>query len=186
MTSLLKAPFLSLVFALLCSAPLTAAAQKIAVVDMTRAINETEEGRQAREKLEKFAKARQTSLEKQKEGLMKMQADFKKQESVLTPEVKAKKEQEYNKALNELQMKLMEFQRELAAKEQQLTEDIVKRMSSIVRRIGQKDGYALVIDRQQAGVIFVPDAYDLTDVVIQRYNAGEGKEAVAEKQKKKK
>jgi hypothetical protein len=32
------------------------------------------------------------------------------------------------------------------------------------------------MERSEAGVIYVPTNLDLTDVVIQRYNAGEGAE----------
>ena len=73
----------------------------------------------------------------------------------------------------------MEFQRELAAKEGELTKAILERMQRIMRRIGQAEGYTLILERNEAGVVFVPSTYDLTDVLIQRYNAGEGKEGAA-------
>jgi hypothetical protein len=52
-------------------------------------------------------------------------------------------------------------------------------MQRIMKRIGQSDGYALVLERGEAGVVYVPSTYDLTDVLIQRYNAGEGKDDAA-------
>jgi hypothetical protein len=35
------------------------------------------------------------------------------------------------------------------------------------------------MDRGEAGVVYVPSTYDLTDLLIQRYNAGEGREDMA-------
>lgn len=163
-------------------APAEAAAQgKIGVVDMTRAIAETEDGRKALDKLKKLSEKRQATLDKQKGDLLKMKEAIEKQASVLSPDVRAKKAQDLQKAFADLQTNLMEFQRELTAKEAELTKDILARMTEIVRRIGQKDGFALVLDRQQGGVVYVPTSYDLTDVLIQRYNAGEGKAAVSSK-----
>ena len=78
----------------------------------------------------------------------------------------------------------MEFQRELQSKERELTKDIIERMQRIMRRVGQTEGYTLIMERSEGGVIFVPSNYDLTDLLIQRYNAGEGREASAESKPK--
>jgi outer membrane protein len=90
--------------------------------------------------------------------------------------VLAKKLEDYQKAFGELQTTYMEFQRELAAKEGELTKPIMERMQRIMRRIGQSDGFSLILERAEAGVVYIPSSYDLTDVLIQRYNAGEGRD----------
>merc|ERR1712146_16961 len=136
--------------------PFGAAAQKIGVVDIARALAETEDGRQAKTKLKQLFESRQKSLDKQKDELMKMKEGIDKQASVLSPEVLSQKNQELQKAFAALQTTYMEFQRELAAKEEELTKDILVKMEQLVRRIGQKEGYALVLDRNEAGVVFVP------------------------------
>ena len=80
---------------------------KIGVVDLQRAINETEDGRQAKRRLKKVFDDRQKILEK---------------------------------------------------------------MQTILRRIGQTDGYTMIIEANEGGVVWVPSNLDLTDVLIQKYN----------------
>jgi outer membrane protein len=147
---------------------------KVGVVDLQRAMNETEDGRQAKAKLKKVFEARQKTLDDQQNGLKAMKDNIEKQKDVLSRDVLGKKLEEYQKAFGELQGMYVEFQRELQAKEGELTKGIVDRLQRIVRRIGQKEGYTLVLDRAEGGVVYVPSTFDLTDVVIQRYNAGEG------------
>ena len=154
-------------------------AQKIGVVDMQRALMETEDGRKAKAQLKQLFEQRQKTLDKQQEDLKGMKEGLEKQQSVLSREVLGKKAEELQKALAELQQTYMEFQRELAAKEGEMTRPILDRMQRIMKRIGQSDGYALIMERGEAGVIYVPSTYDLTDVLIQRYNAGEGRDADA-------
>ena len=154
-----------------------AAQPKIGVVDIARALSETEDGRQAKDKLKKLFDSRQKALDKKKNELMAMKESVEKQASVLSREVLAQKSQELQKAFGALQNTYMEFQKELAAKEGELTKDILDRMELIVRRIGQAEGYALILDRTEAGVVYVPTTYDLTDLLIQRYNAGEGRDS---------
>jgi outer membrane protein len=165
--------------ALLASAtlPRLASAQKIGVVDMQRALTETEDGRKAKDQLKKLFDQRQKTLDKQQTDLKALKDGLDKQRDVLSREVLAKKLEEYQKAFAELQTTYMDFQRELAAKEGELTKPILERMQRVMRRIGQSDGYALIVERGEAGVVYVPSTYDLTDVLIQRYNAGEGREA---------
>jgi outer membrane protein len=148
---------------------------KIAVVDMQRAMNETEDGRKAKSNLKKVFEERQKQLDKQQNDLKTMKESLEKQRDVLSRDVLAKKLEEYQKAFGELQTTYMEFQRELQSKEGELTRDIIERMQRIMRRVGQTDGYTLVLERNESGVVFVPSNYDLTDLLIQRYNAGEGK-----------
>lgn len=177
----------ALVFAALlapAALPHTVTAQKIGVVDMQRALMETEDGRKAKDQLKKLFDQRQKTLDKQQNDLKAMKESLEKQRDVLAREVLTKKLEEYQKAFAELQTTYLEFQRELAAKEGELTKPILERMQRVMRRIGQADGYALIIERGEAGVVYVPSTYDLTDVLIQRYNAGDGREETAAKTQK--
>lgn len=153
---------------------------KVAVVDMQRALHETEDGRKAKNALKKLFEDRQKTLDKQQNDLKAMKESLDKQHDVLTPAVLQKKQEELQKAFTELQTTYMEFQRELASKEGELTKDIIERMQRIMRHVGQAEGYSLVLERNESGVVYVPSNYDLTDLLIQRYNAGEGRETTAD------
>lgn len=181
---MLKNYALPLLAALACSAMMPresahAQAAKIAVVDLQRAINETEDGRKSKEKLKKLFESRQQGLDKKQQDLKKLKDELDTQKNVLSREAMETKVETYQKLLAELQQIYMEYQRELAEKEGELTKSIVERMERILRRIGQTDGYSMIVERGEAGVIYVPSNYDLTDVVIQRYNAGEGADTAA-------
>lgn len=176
MRSMLTARLLVLMLLAAALAPMAASAQqKIGVVDISRALSETEDGRKAKAKLKELFDSRQKSLDDKRKELMTMKEGIDKQANVLSREVLAQKSQALQKAFTDLQSTYMNFQKELAAKEEELTAGILERMQEIVKRIGQKEGYALVLDRASAGVVYVPSSYDLTDVLIQEYNAGSKK-----------
>lgn len=155
-----------------------AQALKIGVVDLQRAINETEDGRKSKDKLKKLFESRQQGLDKKQEELKKLKEELEQQKNVLSRDAFDAKVESYQKQLVELQQVYVDYQRELAEKEGELTKQIIERMEKILRRIGQTEGYTMIVERNEAGVIYVPTSYDLTDVVIQRYNAGEGAEAM--------
>lgn len=173
---------LSLTLSIIAIASQVGAQSKIGVVDIQRALNETEDGRAAKAKLKTLFQRRQKSLDDQQTKLKQMKENLEAQRNVLSRDALGKKLEEYQKALMELQTVYMEYQKELATKEGELTKDIIEAMQRILRRIGQKDGYTLILERNEAGIIFVPSHLNLTDILIQKYNAGEGRIASSKNQ----
>lgn len=153
---------------------------KIAFVDLQRALNETEDGRRAKGQLKRLFDRRQVSLDDAQNKLKGLKEQIEKQQKVLTKEALAKRAEEYQKAFVELQTTYVDYQRELAEKEAQLTKEIFSRMEGILRRIGQSEGYTMIFDRG-SGVVWGRADLDLTDRLIQMYNSegGRGGEGAA-------
>lgn len=179
MTKTLQRHAITLVAALLLSmwAPRIYAQVHIAVVDLQRALNETEDGRRAKARLKRLFKQRQQELDKAQGELKALKEEFDSQADTLSDSARQERLDQIQKQFVELQSTYVEYQRELAEKEAEMTQEIIARMETILRRIGQEEGYTLIVERNEGGVIFVPGNLDLTDVVIQRYNAGEGRDA---------
>ena len=169
---------LTLLAALLVSsvAPKVYAQTKIAVVDLQRALMETEDGRRVKQRLERLFKRRQKSLDAAQNKMKQMKEDIERQQKagVITDEALQRRLEEYQKAYMELQSQYAEYQRELASKEAELTSEILERMQQILRRIGQAEGYTLIMEANEGGVVWVPSNIDLTDQLIQRYNSEHG------------
>jgi outer membrane protein len=153
--------------------PAAASAQKIAVVDMQRAITETEDGRSARKKVQKLIAKKQSELKREEAELIKKLEGLQKQKSVLTDAKYKVKEEALLKEQLKLREMLMASQRELASKENELLVPITSRMMRILKRLGQKNGYSIILRSET--VLWVPASQDLTDQLVQRYNKGEGR-----------
>ncbi len=143
---------------------------KIGVVNLQRAINETEDGRQAQRRLKKLFDERQKSLNSAQESLKAQKTSLERQQDVLSQAALKKKVEKYQEDLLALQNEYVKYQQELSTKEGELTQKILEKMQQILRRIGQTDGYTIIIEANEGGVVWVPSNLDLTDVLIQRYN----------------
>ena len=143
---------------------------KIGVVDLQRAINETEDGRQAKRRLKKVFDERQQSLNAAQESLKSQKESLERQQDVLSKDALKKKVDKYQADLMALQNEYVQYQQELSTKEAELTQKILEKMQGILRRIGQTEGYTMIIEANEGGVVWVPSNLDLTDVLIQRYN----------------
>lgn len=181
-----KRHVVALLAALLVSAALAPRAHaqtKIAVVDLQRALNETEDGRRAKARLQRLFKQRQDQLDKKQNELKKMKEDIDRQKNVLSRDALQQRMDQYQQAFVQLQQAYVEYQKELGQKEAELTKSILEKMQQILRRIGQSEGYQLIIEVNEGGVIWAPTHLDLTDEVIQQYNSQSGHSRRGKKKK---
>ena len=149
-----------------------AAAQtmKIAVVDVQRAVMQTEDGLRAQATLKKLFDSRQQELNKRQQELGKQKEEIDKQAKVLSQAALQKKVDDWQKQMVELQQTFVEYNKELEKKQKELTDPIFERVVGSIKRIAGTDGYDLIVDR--ATVAFSRSDLDLTDRVIQLANGG--------------
>jgi outer membrane protein len=147
----------------------TAFAQmKVAVVDLQRAVMQTEDGLRAQATLKKLFDSRQQELNKRQTDLQKQKEDIDKQSRVLSQAALQKKVDEWQKQMVELQTTFVEYNKELEKKQKELTDPIFERVLGAVKRVAGTDGYDLIVDR--ATVAFSRGDLDLTDKIIQLAN----------------
>jgi outer membrane protein len=151
----------------------TAAAQqmmKVAVVDVQRAVMQTEDGLRAQATLKKLFDSRQQELNKKQAELQKQKEEIDKQSKVLSQQALQKKVDDWQKQMVELQGTFVEYNKELEKKQRELQDPILERVIATIKRIAGTDGYDLIVDR--ATVAFSRSDLDLTDRVIQLANGG--------------
>jgi outer membrane protein len=147
----------------------TASAQtKMAVVDVQRAVMQSEDGLRAQATLKKVFDSRQQELNKRQTDLQKQKEEIDKQKTVLSQAALQKKVDDWQKEMVELQQTFVEYNKELEKKQKELTDPIFERVLGAIKRIAGTDGYDLIVDR--ATVAFARGDLDLTDRVIQISN----------------
>jgi outer membrane protein len=147
----------------------TASAQmKVAVVDLQRAVMQTEDGLRAQATLKKLFDNKQLELNKRQTDLQKQKDDIDKQSKVLSQTAIQKKLEDWQKQMVELQTTFVEYNKELEKKQKELTDPIFERILGAIKRVAGTDGYDLIVDR--ATVAFSRGDLDLTDRVIQIAN----------------
>lgn len=140
-------------------------------VDFNRALNETEEGKAAKSTLKAEFNERQQKLDIVQNELKKMKEDLDKQRLILSQDALKAKEDEYRNKFMELQQKLGTFKQEMAQKEGTMTAGLLEKLKGIVKDLGTKGGYTLILEKSQDVVLYAPQINDLTDEVIKICNS---------------
>jgi outer membrane protein len=145
---------------------------KLAVVDVQRAVMETEDGLRAQATLKKFFDKRQQELDAKQTELQKQREEIEKQSKVLSQQALQKRMEDWQKQMVELQTVFVEYNKELQKKQGELTQPIYGKVVALLRRLATQDGYDAILEKQ--AVPYMRNDLDLTDRVIQMYNGGGG------------
>jgi len=146
---------------------------KIGYVDVQRAVQEVEEGKAARGRLQAELQQKRGDLEKKRADLEKMRADYDKQAPVLSDDAKRQRQEQLQKAFVEAQTAASQMQEELSGKEQEAMQSISKRLLQVVAEISDRESFTFVLDK--AALLYAPAASDMTNEVVRRYNERFGK-----------
>jgi outer membrane protein len=144
---------------------------KLGVVDLQRALNEVDEGKAAKAVLKHDFDEKQKQIDAKKVEFEKMKAEFDKQSVVMADQAKREKATELDRKALELQQLFMALQKDLSEREREVTRGIFEKMAAIVREIAEADGFTMVLERTDAGIVYFPVSLDLTNELIRKYNA---------------
>ena len=64
-----------------------------------------------------------------------------------------------------------DVQQELGLRQNELTAGITEMVAQIIDTLGQEEGYTLIFNTLQSGLVYVDPTMDVTDEIIQRVNA---------------
>ena len=156
---------------------------KIGVVDFQKILEASNQGKAGKAEITKQSEKMESDLKKKGAEIEELNKNLEKNAMVGNRESKEEKERE-------IQIKVFDFknlEKKYRAELQKLNTDtllrIQKEVDSIVDEIGKKEGYLIVIERREAGVYYAPASVDITDKVIQQYNAKlTARQGVKEKQ----
>jgi len=143
---------------------------KIGSVDIQRALNECDAGKEAKKELTKeVEKFQRLVAEKQKE-LQDMKESLDKQAMMLTPEARGTREKELQTRLRDVQRWGEDVQNELNRKRTEMERNILIGLQKATQKFGADEGYTLILEKNQNSVLFTSKSIDMTDLVIKAYD----------------
>ena len=144
---------------------------KIGVVDPSRVLSETNAGKKAKESLGAFSKNRQVLIEMDEKELRRMEEDFGRQASVLSPTAKKEREEQFRRRVAEYQQKAGELNREVQEKQKDVLEGFREKVGFVVGKISKRLGLQVVIDKGKGGpTLYSDEGLDITGQVIEEFN----------------
>ena len=166
--------------ALVAAVPAVAAAQqslKIAYVDSEEIIRQAPGYTQASETFNTTAAGWRDTLQQRRTRLQELFDEYKRQEVILSPEMKAQKQQEILQLEQEVnQYFQVKFgpEGEAATRQAELMQPIIERVNRAIDEVRSAEGYSLIFDLNDGALVAGDPALNITDTVVQRMNGAGG------------
>jgi outer membrane protein len=148
---------------------------KIGCVDMQRALNESEVGKKAKVVMESAYGKFQSEIAERRNELQAFHDNLQRQGLMLSEKVKQEKERDYQNKLKEFKRWGEDRQAELKQKEMELTKATLKGLAITVKKLGEEEKFTVILEKNEAILLYASEAVDLTDRVIKIFNSSGAK-----------
>jgi len=152
------------------SAAVPAHAQmKFAYVDVQRALNECDAGKRAKADFQGKVTTLEGRLQRQQNEVQALKDEMEKKGMLMNPDQRQALQDQYMEKLKNFERDYKDSKDELQAKDQEVTAKIVHDLAQVIRTIGERDNYTMVMEK--GSILWGAPGIDITDQVIRNYNA---------------
>ncbi len=145
---------------------------KIGLIDVQRAINESQAGKAAKDRLSAQVKKAEADMNRERQEIEKAKADFEKKGPLLKEDDRRRIEGDLQKRIVNYQRNARDLQDELEGKQREAQDGILKDLMGVVTEIGKNEKFTFILEKGQ--LLYSDQAIDITDKVIQIYNSRSG------------
>lgn len=147
-----------------------AADLKVAYVDIQKAVNESNAGKDAKKAITKEVEKFQRLIGDKQKELQTMKESLEKQAPMLTPDARATREKDYQNKLREFQRWGEDTQNEINQKRMEMERNISMGLLKVIQKVGAEEGYTLILEKNETILLFASKTIDITDRVIKAYD----------------
>ena len=143
---------------------------RIGIVDVDQVVSSTEEGKAARQELERKQREAQAQIEPMYARFQEQEEDLKQKRFVLSEEALFQKQLDLAEMRSQIQNKGKELEDQLKLDQARIEGPIKRKLLEIIQETGKSAGFSLILQRGGAGVLYSREALDITDLIVEKYN----------------
>ncbi len=142
---------------------------KIGIIDAQRILETSSAGKAAQAQIKEKSVRMAEELKKRGGEVEQIRTQLEREAMVMSQEKREDARREFRIKLNDFKGLEKRYRGELKQLEQRLVGRIQSDIISLTQEIGKQGGYLLIINKP--AVLYSPTSIDITDQVIQKYNA---------------
>jgi outer membrane protein len=154
------------------AAPAASGPIRIAVIDTEKILLSSNAGKKAVADLKKLQDQREKELGARAQELKDLQAKLNDGRLSLAQDKLADMSKQYEEKEIALRRAQDDATRELTKKRDEMLASIDDKVMPVINQVGKELGYTLIFRKFESGLIYADDGVDITNVVIQRIDAG--------------
>ncbi|MGD9972976.1 MAG: OmpH family outer membrane protein [Desulfatirhabdiaceae bacterium] len=162
-----------------------AADNKIAVVDFQKILEVSNAGKAAQAEINKQGKQMESDLKEKGSEIEDMEKKLDRESLVMSKEMRDEKQRDLRIKVSDFKALQQKYMEDFKLLENKIISKIQKEVVEIIQEYGKKDNFMLIVEKRTGGVIYAQQAVDITESIIQLYNAQSPEKAEGATEKKK-
>ena len=160
-----------LVTAALLLTPLCAAHAdvKVGIVDGMDLVSKSTEGKRVQDSIKQKSEALGKPFAQKRQDLTKEVEEFQKQASVMKEDARKRKADELEKKMQDFQKQSSDAEKQLAQYQEQQLAPLFQKLEAAVKAVAQQEKLDLVLDKRNAGLLYMDPKLDITDKVRSKF-----------------
>ena len=151
------------------------AEEKIGFVSFQEVITTSNVGKAQADEFKKIMDKDRASLLEKETDLKKMKEEIEKQRTTLKEDALKKKEAEFEKKVRDFQVSANDFNNDLRQREQEIFRKLIPEIMKIVKSMGEKGKYTMIVDPIVSQLPYFDPEHDLTKKVVEEFNKATAK-----------
>lgn len=145
-------------------------ALKIGLVDFQKVLDNSVAGKAAQEEINRKGEAIETELRIKGEEIEAIRNQLERESLVMSREAREEKEREIRIKIGDFKSMQSRYMESFQETERELVANIQREVVALVREIGIKQGYQLILERRESGAVYFQEPLDITDQIIEAYD----------------
>ncbi|MCB1032940.1 MAG: OmpH family outer membrane protein [Acidobacteria bacterium] len=147
---------------------------KIGVIDVEKLVSESPKGKDARTEMEKLRDSKRVELEGRRQELLDLRKRIEDGRLSLAAEKLQELQEEMESKAVTLKRAEDDANREIQRKGEKLMSDIEQQILPLIQKVGKEQGFTVIMNKYQSGLLYADPAIDITQSVIDSMAAAGG------------
>lgn len=149
----------------------TAQSTKIAILDVQRLVTDSVAGKETLARLKKFQEGKIAEGKAKSDEIDALRKRLNDGRLSLADDKIAELEKQLEDKITAARRFQEDAEREFNKSRETAFQDIERRVFPVIEKFGQEGGYNFIFNKFQSGLLFAADGSDVTDQIIQRFDA---------------
>ena len=156
------------VLCLFISKAFAADVAKIGLIDIQKILSTSDAGKVASDKMTAKFKELEEDLRTRGTAIDEEKARYEREAAVMSQEARSEKERELKIKVLDFQDLEKKYKTDINTYQQALMSQFRLDVLTVVEELGKKEGYLLILEKRESGVVYNPSTIDITDKVIEK------------------
>ena len=144
---------------------------RIGIIDFQKILELSNEGKAAQNEINTQGKQMETELKDKGKEIDDLEKKLERESLVMSREMREEKQRDLRIKVGDYKAMQQKYMEDFKTLEARVISRIQKEVVGIIQDYGKKENFMMIVEKRTGGVVYAQPAIDITDAIIQLYNA---------------